>query len=146
METSVVINRPIEEVFAFVTDMETRPQWSSQLLQAKMTSEGPVRAGSQYRYVEQFLGRRIETAQEITVQEPPSKQGWKVTSGPFPAEGSYTFTAVEGGTRFTLAVQGEAGGFFKLAEPFLARMIKRQIDSNLSNLKDLMESGTAGTI
>ena len=40
LEQSVVINRPTEEVFAFVTDIEKLPQWMSELVEAKQTSEG----------------------------------------------------------------------------------------------------------
>jgi hypothetical protein len=36
-------------------------------------------------------------------------------------------------------LQGEPGGFFKLAEPLLARMLQRQWDTNLANLKDAIE-------
>ncbi len=38
-------------------------------------------------------------------------------------------------------LQGEPGGFFKLAEPLLGRMNQRQWDTNLANLKDVLEMG-----
>ncbi len=51
-----------------------------------------------------------------------------------------TFERVEGGTRVTLTLVGEPGGFFKLAEPLLVSMLKRQYQADLANLKDLMEA------
>ena len=47
---------------------------------------------------------------------------------------------IEGGTRVTETYQAEPGGFFKLAEPLMVRMGKRQFQSDLDNLKDLMEA------
>jgi uncharacterized protein YndB with AHSA1/START domain len=139
-EKSVVINRPIEEVFAFTADYDTHLQWQAGVLQAESTSEGPLEVGSQYKYVIQMLGRRVDTTGEITVFEPPKRNGWKATSGPFPMEGVFTFDEVEGGTGVTLHVEVEAGGFFKLAEPLVIRMVRRQFETSLNNLKDLMEA------
>jgi hypothetical protein len=36
--------------------------------------------------------------------------------------------------------EAEVGGFFKLAEPIVGRMAKRQTEANLANLKDILES------
>ena len=139
-ETSVVINRPIEEVFAFTTDYDTHLQWQAGIVEAEITSEGPLEVGSQYKYVMQMLGRQLDTTGEITVFEPPKRHGWKATSGPFPAEGLFSFDAVEDGTRVTFHVEAEAGGFFKLAEPLVIRMVRRQFETSLNNLKDLMDA------
>jgi hypothetical protein len=35
----------------------------------------------------------------------------------------------------------EAHGFFKLAEPVFARFVRREVESNLGHLKDLLEAG-----
>ena len=36
-ETSFVINRPIDEVFAFTTNQENQPKWQSRVLEMKKT-------------------------------------------------------------------------------------------------------------
>ena len=75
LEASVVINRPTEEVFAFVTDIEKLPQWMSELVEAKQTSEGPMGVGTTMSAVASPLGRRAESTQEVTEYEPPAKIG-----------------------------------------------------------------------
>ena len=141
IEASVVIYRPVEEVFAFVTDYETHQQWQSGIVEAKVTSDGPLGVGSQYTYVMQMLGRRVETAGEITEHEPPRKHGWKATSAPFPVfQGGFLFEPIEGGTRVTVLAEAEVGGFFKLAEPLAIRMVRRQLETPLVNLKDILEA------
>lgn len=60
IESSVVINRSIEEVFAFVTDVEKFSQWSAVAEEVKRTSEGPMGVGTMSSFVAHFLGRRLE--------------------------------------------------------------------------------------
>jgi hypothetical protein len=65
----------------------------------------------------------------------------KSTAGPFPFEIHVGFEPAEGGTQINASIDGEPRGFFKLAEPLLERALKRQFDSDLANLKDMMEAG-----
>ncbi len=140
LEQSVVINRPIEEVFAFVADIEKSPQWMSELVEAKQTSEGPVGVGTTFSAVATPLGRRAESTQEVTEYEPSSKFAIKSTSGPVASEDEYTFESVAGGTKVTRVVNAEMAGFFKLAEPLVVRMMGRQFKTNFAHLKDLLEA------
>ena len=141
IEYGVEINRPIEEVFAFLADHENDTRWRSGLIEWKRISEGPTGVGSTSSEVLQFMGRRMETSFEVTEYEENVRIGFKTTSGPVPMEGLYSLERAEGGTKLAFTVQGEAGGFFKLAEPILATMVKRQIETDFNNLKDLLEAG-----
>ena len=92
IEASVVINRPIKEVFAFVTDIEKMSHWMSELVEAKQTSEGPVGVGTTISAVANVLGRRIESIQEVAEYGPNSKYAIKSTSGPVANEDEFTLT------------------------------------------------------
>ena len=142
LEVSTVINRPIEEVFAYVSNPENSPEWSSLVREVKVTTAGPIGVGATFRSVITFLGRRIEGESEITEYEPNRSFAEKSKSRPFPVENRLTFERLDGGTRVHFTTTGESGGFFKLAEPLLVRMGKRQFDADFANLKDLMESHT----
>jgi hypothetical protein len=37
-------------------------------------------------------------------------------------------------------IEGDASGFFKLAEPLLARVVQRSVDGDYANLKHLLET------
>ena len=139
VEHSVVINRPIEKVFEFMIDIENAPQWRQGLVEVKKLSDELV-VGTRASEVLQFLGRRMETTYEITEYEPNKKFGFKTTSGPIPMEGGFNVEPAEGGTKVSFKIQGEAGGFFRLAEPILARMVRRQVETDYANLKDLLEA------
>jgi uncharacterized membrane protein len=140
IETSIVIDRPVGEVFAVLSNLENNPKYSSGFLEAKKTSEGPIGVGTIFRAVQKSLGQRVEAEAEVTEYEPDRKFTLKSKSGPFPVKLQNTFEPAEGGTRVDFTLQGEPGGFFKLAEPLVARMAKRNIEGDLANLKDLMEA------
>ncbi len=139
VEHSIVINRPVEEVFAVVTDVENNPKWGSGLLEAVKTSEGPIGVGTTWRLVRKVLGQRLEAESEVTEYE-LNRNYVQRSKSPFPVEVRQTYEAVEGGTRITITVEAEPGGFFKLAEPLLKITAKREIDTEFANLKDLMEA------
>ncbi len=141
-EHSVVIDRPVEEVFAFATDPNNDPLWQSTSLETEQTSEGPLDVGATLRNTSKFLGRRIESTLEVTENEPPHKQCIRITSGPIPGSGCYLFEPADGvSTRFTQIFEAEVGGFFRLAEPLVGRALRRQMQADMETLKDLLESG-----
>ncbi len=69
IEKSAVINRPVEEVFAYVTDVENEPQWISEVAEVRKTSDGPMGVGSTYDNIVHFLGRRIVDPHEVIQYE-----------------------------------------------------------------------------
>jgi uncharacterized membrane protein len=141
-EHTVVIDRPVEEVFDFATDPNNDSLWQSTTLETEQTSEGVVDVGTTFRNTTKFLGRRIESTSEISENEPPHKQCLKITSGPIPGSGCYLFeSADDGSTRFTQTFEAEVGGFFRLAEPVVGRAIRRQMEADMATLKDLLEAG-----
>ncbi len=88
----------------------------------------------------QFLGREVETTQEVTEYELNKKFSTKSTSGPLPLEIHYTFESLGEGTKIILEGKLDAGGFFKLAEPLVGRMLNRQTASDAQTLKELLEA------
>jgi uncharacterized membrane protein len=140
VEISIVINRPVEEVFAVVTNLETGSKWSTGFLEARKTSEGPIGVGTTWRAARKVLGQRLEAEAEVTEFEPNRKHTQKSKSGPFPVEIRQTFESVEGGTRVTAVMEAEPGGFLKLAEPLLQSYTKRTVETEFADLKELMEA------
>ena len=141
IETEVKIDRPADEVFAFISNFENNPRWQSGQLEARFTSDGPLRVGSTYDQVAKFLGRRVVSTFEVVEYEPGRKVKASSTSGSFPI----TFTRIvepsKEGSEVTATIEGDASGFFKLAEPLLARMVQRSVDSDYRNLKRILEKG-----
>ncbi len=45
-----------------------------------------------------------------------------------------------GNSPVTLVIEGEVGGLFRLAEPIVIRIIQRNLETSLANLKDIVEA------
>ncbi len=98
---------------------------------------GPLHDGATFADVGKFLGRRIETTFHVTV-DTPHRLVYRSTGGLVPHD--WTFESLGSGTRMTLAVEGEPGGFFRLAGPLLERALKRQVRADMQRLKGLLET------
>lgn len=140
LETTITINRPVEDVFAYVTDLRNNIQWMTGVIAAAMTSPGPVKVGATYKFDIKTMGMTMETTGEVTAYEPPTQYAWKATSGPFPMSGSTTFESMEGGTRVTDVIEAEPGGFFKIAEPLLMKQQQSQMEKDMKRLKEILEA------
>jgi uncharacterized membrane protein len=145
VEDSIIVNRPIEEVFAYVTDIERFPEWTSFVRRAEKTSDGPVGLATTLRTDLQFLGRQFTSEQVITEFVPNRVFAGKSVSGPLPMTITTTVEPAGGGTKVTQSIEGESKGFFGLADPILEQVGKRQLHAQLGTLKDLLESGAAST-
>ena len=87
-----------------------------------------------------MLGRKTEATVEVTKWNPPKQSGNKTIGGPVPVEVTTTFEAQEDGTLVTIAGQAEFGGFFKMAEGLVGKQVEKQLASDLSSLKLLLEA------
>ena len=56
VDDSININRPRSEVFAFATDPENIPLYSSNLIEFEQVTEGPVAKGTRNRVRSKWLG------------------------------------------------------------------------------------------
>jgi hypothetical protein len=140
-ERSIVIDRPLEEVFAFVTDPHNNALWCGWFIESEVTSNGPIGVGTTFRNVATFLGKRIEADAVVTSWEPNRRSCIRTTSGPILTTGCRSVEAVEGGTRFAQTIEASPGAFFGLAEHIVVRLGARQLEADLLMLKELLESG-----
>jgi uncharacterized protein YndB with AHSA1/START domain len=138
VEHSLVIERPPAEVFSYTTDPGNLPEWQSTALEAR--SEGPIQQGARVTEVRKFLGRRMESEVEVTGYELNRRFELEVLSGPVPFTFEQTLEPTDGGTRVKIVLEGEPGGFFKLAEPLVERAVRRQVEADFEQLKDILEA------
>lgn len=136
---SVAIKRPVEDVFAVVSDPTNTPTWNSTLVSATKTSDGPTGVGTTVLGTGKMFGRQIETEFTVTAFEMNRRFGVTATR-PFPLTITLALEAITGGTRVEMTSDVEPGGFFKLAAPLMVRMGKRQNRTNLENLRDMLEA------
>jgi uncharacterized protein YndB with AHSA1/START domain len=141
VETSVLVNQPIEKVFEFVTTPENDAQWYIGVESRDHTPGEPAGVGSTSQSDIRFLGVSLTVDWEVTGYDPPNKIGVKTIKGPVSIEAEYTFASVaEGQTKVTVHGKADVSGVFSLAEPIVERMAQRQWEASFENLKDVLES------
>ena len=139
-EKSIIINRPIEEVFAYVSDLQNGPEWQTELVEARRITDGPLSIGTQFTSVRKFMGRRLESGIEFTAYEPNKKIAFKSISGSSPFEQSFLFESTAEGTKLTSRLDLQTTGLMGLAEPLIASGVRKEMDTAFGDLKNLIES------
>ena len=129
----VAIDRPIEQVFAFVANAETAPQWQEEIVDVRRTTAGPIGVGTTYQALHTHLGERAASILEITEYEPNKKVSFEHISEPVRFRDSYAFQSVGESTRVTYR--------FDQAAPVRgARSVFSKQATDLSKLKDVLEA------
>ena len=139
IETSVVINRSIEDVFNYSTDPENTPEWQTGLLESRLTSAGPIGVGSTIRDVRVFMGRQAESKVQVIVYEPNKEFTLKIESGEIQFSARHLYESTDDGTKVTFIAEGKPKGFFKHAARLIARKMQQQFESDFLKLKQVLE-------
>ena len=137
-ENTVMISRPIEEVFAFLSDFENVPIWNYTIIETHKVSEGPVGVGTIYQQVRSVPSRSKERF-EVTAYNPPRQLEIRGQLGPFPSRLAYALAAVPEGTRITYAVELELRGPGRLLGRVAVPRVRDAVAANLHKLKELLE-------
>ena len=137
---TTLINRPLQEVFDFMSNPANFAQWQSGTKSAKWASDGPVGVGSIFNSIGEMMGREMKMDLEITQWSPPTVWGIKGQSGPMKFEAISKFDSKDGGTQVTQTFEGEVGGFFSLAEGLAIKQLQKQVETDGNALKKLLEA------
>ena len=141
VEESIDINRPIKEVFNYVSEVGNYPEWMAHALEVHKDTPGPPQQRDRFTLAIKSVGRRFETPYERISYEPNRRYSDRAVGGPNPNQRwACAFEEVPGGTRLTRAVDAERGGLLKLLEPLQKRAAERQLRKDLQTLKDVLEA------
>jgi hypothetical protein len=140
-ENTVTIQRPAEEVFAFLADFENIPKWNYAIEETHKASAGPAGVGTRYRQTRSIPSRSTEDF-EVTVFEPASRLAIHGQIGPFQATISYELEARAGATRLINNVELDPSrAMLRLAAPLATPKIKAAVAQNLAKLRLVLEDG-----
>ena len=134
------IYQPIKRVFEFISAPENDFQWQYGTLDSVLIAGSATGLGACFRSAGNFMGRRIQSAFEVTEYEPNSRYGFKSLSGPLLSFTSYTLEIAKGCTQVKLSIQASVVNLMDLNENILEKKMKRQIKENLAMLKSILET------
>ena len=139
--TSIEIDRPADEVFAFVSEFPNNPRWQRGQRSCRWTSPPPLGVGSTYDQQTHFLGRELTHSFRVVELEPGRRVRFTSTSGTFPLTITRTVEPLgDARSRFTEAVDGDPSGVFRIAGPILGALVRRAIRRDFPRLKALLEA------
>ena len=127
---TVMISRPPSDVFAFVADGTTAPQWRPGVLDVALVSGSG--AGARYR---QGLagpgGRRVDADYEVTAYEPGRRIAFRTVAGPVRPTGEYRFEETPDGTKLTFSITADLGFPKSL---LMGGAVQRSMDGAMASL------------
>lgn len=139
--SSVDINRPQTEVFAYLDQLDRHAEWQEALTSVRLAGEGPVGVGTRAIETRKVPGGEREMSYELTAHDPPRTSSWKGLDGPVRPNGTVTVEALdEARSRVTVTLEMEGHGLGKLLLPFVNAQARKQIPADQAKLKEILES------
>lgn len=141
LEVMRTIERPAGEVFEFFADASNNPQWQKGMQSCRWISEPPIREGSTYEQIAEFMRRRIVSTFVVTRYEPGQSISIETIESTFPISVTRSVEAAgDDRCRVRAEISGGPGGLFRVLAPLADRMAKRSIEADYDRLVGLLES------
>jgi uncharacterized protein YndB with AHSA1/START domain len=136
---TIHLNKPVDQVFAFLTDTSKLSTWQSNLIKSESITEGPLRTGSRFREIRRINNKEEKIEGEITTLEPNKRLETKTVTKP-QAMVSYALAPEQGGTRLSYKFILMTSGPMRLMEPLMASAIKKGTKEDFETLKRILET------
>jgi hypothetical protein len=139
---STVIDRPIDEVFAFLADGTNDPKFSPRVQEIRKTTDGPVGVGTVFESKVKDAGMTTSRKFELTTLDVPTKIRWTERSKNMVTvpDGGYDLEKVsDTQTRVTIHNRFEGHGFGKLVVGFAARQAVKDAPAFAQRIKAAVE-------
>jgi uncharacterized protein YndB with AHSA1/START domain len=141
IDQTFTVAKPPEVVFDYVTDPATLRSWQTSKTRVEPLTDGPPREGFQVREWTKPPGaREFEQVVEFTEFQRPTLLHVHIVEGPYPVDGTWSFSPVEAGTRVDFVAEGELRGVMRIAGPLVRRMMDRQFAGYHDNLRRNVEA------
>ena len=136
-ENTIAIERPIDEVFAFLSDFENIPKWNYYVLEVRQLSESPIGIGTTYHQ----LRKTDQQDFHIIEFEPNHTLAVKTLPQSSPSF-ERRFTLYEEGDTTRIRDQWKLDtGRPALLERLARGRVKSAVSENLTKLKELLQEG-----
>jgi uncharacterized membrane protein len=139
--SSIEIDRPQKDVFAYLDELDKHSEWQGDLISSRLETAGPVGTGTRACDTRKVPGGPQEIIYEITEHDPPRKSSWRVLDGPVRAVGSMIVEPLSDGTcsRVTVEFNLEGHGIGVLIAPFARMFARKQVPKDQAKRKEILE-------
>ena len=138
--SSLEVERPADEVFAFIADAENNPAWQRGMRSCRWVTAPPIEEGSVYEQEAVFLGRTITSTFEVVDLQPGRSITIQTIASTFPIRVTRSVEPLDDGrSRVSARVRGEPSSVFKVFTPLLRWMVQRSVRGDYRRLRSHLE-------
>lgn len=143
---TIVVNRPISEVFRFVMDFKNAHQWIPDVQATHLSEERP-RVGAFFTQIRTtyVMGWKLDLNADIINYVPNRKLEYKGALGRFPVQGELVFNGQGGTTEVSETLNIRLGLLYTIFSPLVSGVMRKRTRRMLAALKNTLESGRSGT-
>lgn len=138
IERSVTVQKPLEKVWAYLTDFTTTEQWDPGTVSTERIA-GDRGPGTVYRNVSKVLGREVEIEYTVTQLEPQSLFQLSGTTSAMRMQDTMRFDQTPAGVVVTYTAEFEPQGVAKLAAPLMPLGLKKLGDNAAASLETALQ-------
>ena len=143
IEGSLLIARPVEEVFDVVADERNEPRYNPRMTGVEKLTPGPVGTGTRWAATIDSRGRPLDIEVEVTDYDRPRRLASTTTMAAAEIRGALTFDPDPAGTVMRWRWDLRPKGVMRLLGPVLAKVGRRQEAAIWAGLKEYLESPPA---
>ena len=141
VEREIDVARPADEVFERLTRIEDLPRWQPAIVEARLTSPGPIGAGSALRIVAVAGGKRTEATGTVTEFSRPELIALSAKAGPADITARVKVTALtESSSRVAVRTTIALGGMLRFVEGMARSRIEAEAPAAAAAVKEWLES------
>lgn len=140
VERTFTVSKPIEAVFAYLSDFENTEEWDPGTVSTKRTG-GDGGLGTTYANKSEFMGRETELAYETVGYVEPTFFQCRGRNKTATATDSMTFTAVGDGTQIHYRADFEFHGVVKFVAPLVVKpKLSSLADETVEQIKKTLDA------
>ena len=142
---SIKVNKPIEEVWEFISDISNSDQWLAGVSEPVLATEGEIARGSTFNCKYRFDNKSHDVSYVLTSFDPPKKFSYRMSGGPHPAYNFVELKSEKGLTKINHVMEMDIsqlsiGVVFLGLGPFVRLSIMMKLRKDLKRLKALLEA------
>jgi uncharacterized membrane protein len=135
-----VVQRPVGDVFAYVSNLENLPYWAKGVQAVTRSQEGPTEVGTVFNVTGSIAGRQLTVAYRITGYELNQKLSAAGKFAFLPFHETFRFRPSVEGTQVTQHIEMQPQGIANWATPLLRIVLGGQIRGDNRRLKQALEA------